>query len=406
MIAFFVGTPGSGKSYEAVQKIVDNLRLGRVVCTNIDGMEVEAHQRYLQEITGLSDYQFKNQFIFLTPENVVKFWESYTVTDDLDGTPVETVRYICPKGALIIIDEAHKHFNSRDWQNVQNRKLADWASTHRHDGYDVIFITQDIEKVDKQVRTLTEWTYFYRKVNFLGGAVQKKYLCYSYSGDDHRGTPIAKNVRTYNPRIFGAYKSYSTADAKEVGFMQHVNILKHPVFFAIPLVLAFCVYMFSKSSFASGDLFGSKERLASIDKNKAAVVAPASPAAPSDLGPLVQAPISSARLPIIAEPQPDPEPKWRTYPVTGYIKSGSSAVYLVHGLVLQSGQCRNYDPVLKTVSCYGSEIMPRPSSAAFHPGQKEDKEEIAQPTKYEPMGRLTLHRSMHLSDEKEVVNVN
>lgn len=39
--------------------------------------------------------------------------------------------------------------------------------------------------------------------------------------------------------------------------MQHVNVLKHPVFFAIPIVLAFTLYMlFSKSSFATGDLFG------------------------------------------------------------------------------------------------------------------------------------------------------
>ncbi len=49
--------------------------------------------------------------------------------------------------------------------------------------------------------------------------------------------------------------------------MQHVNILKHPVFFAIPIVLIFTLYMFfGKSSFATGDLFGAKTVLAKAEK--------------------------------------------------------------------------------------------------------------------------------------------
>ena len=409
MIAFFVGTPGSGKSYEAVVKIIDNLKMGRVVCTNIDGMEIEKHQRYLQTITGLSDYQFKNQFFFLNKTDVVQFWKTYQVTSDLEGTLVTTDVPICPKGALIIIDEAHKFFNARDWQNTQNRELGDWASTHRHEGYDLIFITQDIEKVDKQVRTLTEWTYFFRKVNFLGGAVQKRYLCYSYSGDDHRGNPIAKNVRTYDAKVFPAYKSYTTADAKEIGFMSHVNILKHPVFLAIPIVLAFCAYMFSKSSFASGDLFGSKQRLESYDKKQAtnAPVVPLSPDSPV----AVMQPMSTAQappLPVYGPPVADPTPAWRKYPVTAYIKSGAHAVYLVHGLVFQHGQCRHYDDTLKTVSCFGPEVLPptaRPYVQSLAQDEKETEKEKPSDD-YSPMGQITYHKSKHLSDDKEPVQIN
>ena len=36
MIVGFVGTPGSGKSYDAVKKILFNLKKGRHVYTNID----------------------------------------------------------------------------------------------------------------------------------------------------------------------------------------------------------------------------------------------------------------------------------------------------------------------------------------------------------------------------------
>jgi len=166
-------------------------------------------------------------------------------------------------------NKVHKHYNDRDWQATASRELGDWASTHRHMGYDLILITQSIEKVDKQVRTLTEWTYFYRKVNFLGSLVSNAYIKYSYSGDDHEGKALTNSKHTYSPDIFPCYKSYVSADAKEVGFMKHVNVLKHPVFFAIPAVICLCLYMFfQKSSFASGDIFGTKKVTA---RNDAAV---------------------------------------------------------------------------------------------------------------------------------------
>ncbi|HEY3307317.1 MAG TPA: hypothetical protein VGJ93_02570 [Desulfuromonadaceae bacterium] len=42
--------------------------------------------------------------------------------------------------------------------------------------------------------------------------------------------------------------------------MSNTNILKHPVFYAIPVVTIFALYMFfAKSSFATGDLFGSNK---------------------------------------------------------------------------------------------------------------------------------------------------
>lgn len=321
MIVFFVGTPGSGKSYEAVKKVVDNIKLGRVVCTNIDGMDEQEHQEYLKNLLNIDDYEFNTHFRFLSKNQVLNFWgtESKTYTRMIDGEEVSFTRdeYICPKGSLIIIDEAHKHFNARDWQKQENRALADWASTHRHDGYDVVLITQDIEKVEKQVRTLTEWTYYFRKVNFLGGAVKKKYLCYSYSGDDHNGQALAKNIRSYNPLIFPCYKSYTTADAKEVGFMQHINILRHPVFFALPLVLLFCFYMFSKSSFATGDLFGTGKRMkdaqAKIElqrkqQNQTAQPKPQLPPPPP--APAMPAP------PVSAVPAQAPQPQPPITPVT------------------------------------------------------------------------------------------
>lgn len=360
MIVFFVGTPGSGKSYEAVKKIIDNLKLGRTVCTNIDGMDLPESQEYIKSLLDMDDFTFRQRFRFLGKDQIRCFWKTEKIinlkfmqdadSEIWDDVAVETNELICPRGSLIVIDEVHKHFNARDW-NIKdangvnaNRDLGDWASTHRHLGYDLVLITQDIDKVDKQVRTLTEWCYFFRKVNFFGSAIQKKYLCYSYSGDDHNGKPLAKNVRNYESKYFPAYQSYSASDAKEVGFMSHTNILKHPVFYAIPAVLCLCLYMFFyKSSFASGDLFGVSKVQHKYDNPvvqniKTPAVKPVMnniSGHQKQLQPvpvaadLSVAPVAAALLP------PSVLPAYAQYKVDGYILDNGKTIVQINGSVVR-----------------------------------------------------------------------
>ena len=256
MIIFFTGTPGSGKTYEAVEKILQNLVKGKIVYTNIDGMEDPICHEAIKSVCHLTDEQFEHQFRHFgdNKEVIQNFWNH------------------CEKGSFIVLDEVQKFFSNRDWQTKKNKDFGDWASTHRHEGYDLIIITQNAERIDSAVRALAEWNYVYRKVNFFGGAVQKKYIVYSYSGDETSGTPLSKEVRTYKNKIFLCYKSYVSKDIKEQGFMNHVNVLKHPIFYAIPVILGICIYMvFFKSSLGTGDIFGT----AAVQAKKLASVQPA-----------------------------------------------------------------------------------------------------------------------------------
>lgn len=238
MIIGFAGTPGSGKSYEAVKKILDNLQMGRVVYTNIDGMFSPECLEAIKGVCDLSDLALIKQFHKFDQDQMSDFW-----------------MHVQP-GSLIVLDEVQKVFSSREWQSEKNKEFASWASTHRHQGFDVVLISQQMERIDGAVRGLLEWTYVFRKINFFGGAVQKKYICYSYAGGDETGSPLAKSIRTYNPVIFVCYQSYTGRDVKELGIMKHVNVLKHPVFFAIPIVFAWGIYSFFNSSLVTGDLFG------------------------------------------------------------------------------------------------------------------------------------------------------
>lgn len=235
MIICYEGTPGSGKSYDAVRKILDNLKLGRTVYTNIDGLDGDTEREHIKCYTGLDDYQLSKNLVMLAKNEVYKFWE---------GTK---------NGSLIVIDEAHKWFNSRDWQKETNKDFANWCSTHRHYGYDVLLITQNIEKIDSAARGLVEWTYRYKKVNFLGSLVGNTYLCYAYQ-EDASGKPIKKITRQYNKAIFKCYHSYVSKDMTEIGIQKHTNILFHPIFYAIPIMMIVFLYLFSKSGFAKGQI--------------------------------------------------------------------------------------------------------------------------------------------------------
>jgi zona occludens toxin (predicted ATPase) len=265
-IFFFTGTPGSGKTYEAVEKILNNLRLGKCVYTNIDGMDDPHCQETLKVLAGLDDLQFGNQFHHLgnSREVIENFWDH------------------CPeRNSLIVLDEVQKYFSNRDWQATKNRLFGDWASTHRHEGYDLVIITQNAERIDSAVRSLTEWNYCFRKINFFGSLVQKGYLCNIYAGEDTAGQPLKRASRRYKSKIFSCYQSYAAKDIKEQSIMPTINVLRHPVFLAIPIVLGFTVYMiFFKSSLATGDIFGTKKiqqkALSVIDASEAKASTPPS----------------------------------------------------------------------------------------------------------------------------------
>ena len=251
MIICFEGTPGSGKSYEAVKKIIDNLMLGRTVYTNIDGLDDPLCREHIKSFSGLSDYELETRLIHLPNWQALEFY-----------------KHVSDK-SLVVLDEVHKLYNNRNWQKDINVCFADWSSTHRKSGNDVILVTQNLEKVDAQVRGLVEWTYRFKKLNMLGRLFRNGYKRQSYTEDDTSGKPMDVKFYKYNSRFYPCYKSYTNDDIKELNIMEHTNLFKHPVFLILPIFLCLAIYLiFFKSSFATGDLFGSKKILKRADSIK------------------------------------------------------------------------------------------------------------------------------------------
>lgn len=258
MIIAFVGTPGSGKSYDAVVKIIANLKQGRKVYTNVDGLDDPIHQEMIRNHCGLDEIQWVGLLNFIKDDDLPRFWET------------------AEPGSLIVLDELQRVFRNRDWNTQKNVDFANWASTHRHHGYDLILLTQFLDSIEKGVRELVEWTYRYRKINVFGQAFQKltgSYMKAAYSGSDVSREPIQRITSRYNKKIFPLYSSYVAKDTKELGIMTTANALKRPVILIIPVVFGLFILLAMNSSLITkkGGFFGKSEALAKTVEKKSTV---------------------------------------------------------------------------------------------------------------------------------------
>jgi len=68
-------------------------------------------------------------------------------------------------GVFYVIDEAHDHFNSHEWQSVGKECLW-YASKHRHFGDDIWVVSQAMSNVVKQFRVLIQETVLVRNLGF------------------------------------------------------------------------------------------------------------------------------------------------------------------------------------------------------------------------------------------------
>lgn len=69
---------------------------------------------------------------------------------------------------LLIIDEAQRLFNARDWSKSDRAAWNEFFQLHRHFGYDIILVAQFDRMLDRQVRSVIEYEQIHRKVSNYG----------------------------------------------------------------------------------------------------------------------------------------------------------------------------------------------------------------------------------------------
>jgi len=156
------GKLGAGKTLACVGVIRDALLDGRKVATNLD-LKLD---KMLPSRIGRK-----------SPLHCVRLPDKPNV-DDLDFLGCGNDQMDESKNGIIVLDELASWLNSRTFNDKARAPVIDWLIHSRKHGWDVYFICQHIEQIDKQVRTsLVEYLVTCRrldrlKIPFVGKLLQ------------------------------------------------------------------------------------------------------------------------------------------------------------------------------------------------------------------------------------------
>lgn len=216
MIEFITGMPGDGKSLLGTKLMIDDVVEGRVfVVTNVpiklpelrayvvakrgsdrEVVDLDSSVKVLKKDEVFEFYRFRSGGLVLpeSPDRRPGLGGRNNSSDRMDRDQfiakmdaafelvLQRVEYQRP--VHYYIDEAHNFFSSRDWA-TNGRSTLYYASQHRHLHDNVWLMTQVMENVEKQLRSLVSETH--RTRNFLRRSVgpfkmRPRFVVKSYYG--------------------------------------------------------------------------------------------------------------------------------------------------------------------------------------------------------------------------------
>ncbi len=310
MINGLSGRPGSGKSYEAViRHIMPALQKQRKVVTNIP-LNVEwfcnvigEHCRDLivQIDGGFHDYGGKRYFS--DAEHFLRYqdWRN----DD-------------NQGVFFVVDECHlcmpRAAGSGEDRVSTQQELKEYLSMHRHYGHDILLLSQNFRKVDRDVVDMIQNCYFTIKKSFLGQDDQ--YICKVADGVSRN--IVATHEREYEKKYFAAYQSH-TKSAGSVSEAKSVDIKPwwQNKFFG--LAAGFAVALVALLGLLSSQIEESQQRKAEIlAKNTLAKPSQAQTVQPGPVQPVqINQSVSQGNQQQTVSAKPDEGPQPKKHPLDG-----------------------------------------------------------------------------------------
>lgn len=194
MITLYSGTPGSGKSFHTIKKIIFWLSHGKNVIANFP-VNVD--------MIKCKDRSKLGVFIFKDNTNLsVEYLYQFAKKNHVKGKEGQT---------KVVMDEAQSKFNPRDFRQTDRQLFNQFFSVHRHLGYDVLLISQNDRLIDRQIRCNLEYEIKHRKVNNFGtiGAFMpfKVFACIErwYGVNEKLGSQLI----IFNKKLASMYDSYT-----------------------------------------------------------------------------------------------------------------------------------------------------------------------------------------------------
>lgn len=144
-IDLYSGTPGSGKSLRACYKLISTIKSGRNVIGNFP-----IDENYFKKKKKIGE------FIYVSNTDMtVKFLKDYAKEHHKINREHQT---------LIIIDECASKFNCRNFEAKDRPEWITLLEQHRKLGFDIILITQDDRRIDRQIRSLIETEFKHKAI--------------------------------------------------------------------------------------------------------------------------------------------------------------------------------------------------------------------------------------------------
>ena len=132
--------PGQGKSYYATHKARKAMEKGRLVFSN---------------------------YPILTPKGISsRIWKPEYALENIQG-------------AMIIVDEAYRDYNSREYKDFTT-EVHTFFATNRHNGLDIILIAQNPARVDMVLREITSEFLFMKKIAIPMTEYPLLFVAYGY----------------------------------------------------------------------------------------------------------------------------------------------------------------------------------------------------------------------------------
>jgi zona occludens toxin (predicted ATPase) len=230
-IVFITGTPGAGKSYYAVKRIVEDLKKDtNLVVSNIDGLDRAKLSFYLgKEVNNLwtLDEFLATAFSFCNLHYDGNYRNAFLTVLNVDYWK----RFILPKlfgelgyrKVIFYLDEFQSIIDE-DTELTQLQKF--FFDYHRHLGLDFYIITQSIQRMNKAIRNLVEIEL--RLINLRIFGISSMVVLKTIIG----GVPVKKTIIKYDPKIFVLYRS---------ALVEHMKGVKGrpPVMLFVAIAVAF-----------------------------------------------------------------------------------------------------------------------------------------------------------------------
>lgn len=144
---FITGKLGTGKTLCSVGKAMEYLERGAMVATNVDLYPENFRNKQNRDvrIIRLPDHPTSTDLKALGIGNP-------TLELGLDGHYRPGPKYDPLGNSLLMLDELAQSMNARTWNSSDRQALISHLVLLRKLGWDAIFIVQNIEMIDKQIR--------------------------------------------------------------------------------------------------------------------------------------------------------------------------------------------------------------------------------------------------------------